>query len=62
MEYSFQMMQFHLPKPLGLEGGIHMCGCHLLEFLNCHICEEGGVKMTVNLQHIRVSYKKIYTS
>ena len=23
-----------LLQPLGLQGGIHMCGCHLLEFLD----------------------------
>jgi hypothetical protein len=51
---------FHLggrippPKPLGFEGGINMGGCHLLEVLNCHICDEEGGKMMVNLQHIRV--------
>ena len=25
------------PKPLSLKGSIHMCNCHLLEFLNSHI-------------------------
>ena len=37
-----------------------MCGCHLLEFLYCHIRDEEGGKMTVNLQHRRVYYKKFY--
>lgn len=48
-------------KPLGLEGGIHMCGDHLLEF-----CEEGG-EITINLQHkimlckkTMIKYKKYY--
>ena len=43
-----------LPKPLGFEGSIDMCGCHLLEIVYCHICDEEGGKMTVNLQHRRV--------
>ena len=40
-----------LPKPLGLEVGIHMCGGHLLKFLNCHIHDEEGGEMKVNLPH-----------
>ena len=40
-----------LLKPLGFEGCINMCDCHLLEFLYCHICNEEGGKITVNLQH-----------
>ena len=46
------------PKPLGFEGSIDMCGCHLLEFLYCHICDEEGGKMIVNLQHRRMKCKK----
>ena len=46
-------------KPLGFERGIHMCGGHVLEFLDCHICDEEGGKMIVNLQHRRVLCKKI---
>ena len=42
------------PKLLGFERGIDMCGCHLLEFLYCHIRNEEGGKMTINLQHRRV--------
>ena len=38
------------PKPLGFEGGINMCSCHILEFFYCYIGNEEGVKMTVNLQ------------
>ena len=41
-------------KPLGFEGGIDMGGCNLLKFLYCHVCDEEGGKMTVNLQHMRV--------
>ena len=41
-------------KPLDFEGGIHMCGCHFLEFLYCNIYDEEGGKMMVNLQHRRV--------
>ena len=33
-----------------LKGSIHMCSCHLLEFLNSHIRDKEGRKMTVNLQ------------
>ena len=36
-----------------------MCGGHLLEFLDCHIFDEEGGEMTVNLQHRRVLCKKI---
>ena len=42
------------PKPLGFEGGIHMGGCHLLEFFYCDIVDEEGGKMAINLQHMRV--------
>ena len=42
------------PKPLGFEGGIDMGGCHLLEFFYCHIGDEEGGEMAVNLQHKRV--------
>ena len=31
-----------------------MGGCHLLEFFYCHIGDEKGEEMAVNLQHTRV--------
>jgi hypothetical protein len=37
------------PKPPGLEGSIYMCSCNLLEFLNSHIGDREGGKVTVNL-------------
>ena len=37
------------PKPPSLKKNIHMCSCHLLEFLNTHIRDKEGGKMTVNL-------------
>jgi hypothetical protein len=49
-------------KPLGLEVGIHMCGGHLLEFFDCHIWNEEGGEMTVNLAHTWVISKKEISS
>ena len=48
-------------KPLGLEMGIHMCGSHLLKFFDCHIRDEEGGEMTVNLPHryeVRIEINK----
>ena len=44
-------------QPLGLEVGIYMCGGHHLKFLNCHISNEEGGEMTVNLPHRRTISK-----
>ena len=41
-------------KPLGFERGIDMDACDHLDFLYCHIWDEEGGNMTVNLQHMQV--------
>ena len=37
------------PKPSSLKESIHMCSCHILQFLNSHIQDEEGGEMTVNM-------------
>jgi hypothetical protein len=49
--FFYLSMRFQLLKPLGFEGCIHMCGGHLLGFLNCQICHKEGGEVIVNLQH-----------
>lgn len=48
---------FHLgggvppPKLPRFNGYMYMCCCHLLEYLNSHICKKESGKMTINLQN-----------
>ena len=46
------------PEPPRLDSGIHMCGGHLLKFLDSHVRHMKGKKMTVNMQRREVPCKK----
>ena len=57
--YSFDIGRWiPSPKPPSLEGGIHMCSCHLVRFLGSHIRDNKGRKMLINLRRRKVSCKK----